>query len=195
MDHDREAVTHKSDEALQSQIVSARASLRHDLLLLEEKVTPSAIIDRRRQVMGRRIAEWRRMGRERIADLRAGTTSLQEEIGETMEETMAGTTERVADAMSTTRSRIRRTTSRATELPGRAAMSVRNSTYSRPLLFAGIALLAGWGMSRLLPMTRPEEELAQRVAPVVGEKAAPLVDEARSAVTESAREAIAHREI
>lgn len=202
MDVDRETVKHQSDEALESQIVSARAALRHDLMLLEEKVTPSAIIDRRKRRMQYQIGEWRRAALDRVMELRQEATELTQDMGQSiegategaitaMEETMSETTSKLAG----TRSKLAETTSRATEIPGRAAMGIRNSSYSRPLLFAGLAFLAGWGISRVMPMTRPEEELASRVAPVVGEKAGPIVDEAKTAVAESTREAMSHRDV
>jgi hypothetical protein len=177
MDQNREALKHQSDEALESQIVSARAALRHDLMLLEEKVSPSAIVERRRNALERRLFIWRQQAREQLAEFRDSGESLQHEVGESMEHT------------------IKQTTSRATELPGQAISGIRRSSYSRPLLFAGLAFAAGWGISRVLPMTHREEEIAARVAPVVGEKAGPLVEEAKTAVSESAKEAVTHRQM
>lgn len=173
MDHDRETVKHQSDEALESQIVSARAALRHDVMLLEEKVSPSAIVDRRKRRMQAWMGDARLRARERMSGLRSEARSLQQEVEEKMEH-----------GMSETRSKI----------PGRAITGIRESSYSRPLLFAGLAFLAGWGISRAMPMTRSEERLASKVAPVVEEKAGPIVGEAKTAVTESAREAMLHRE-
>jgi hypothetical protein len=175
VDQNRQALDHQSDEALESQIVSARAALRHNLILLEEKITPSAIMERRRHAIERRLFSWRLQAREQWAEIVDTSESLQHGLGESMEHT------------------VRETTSRATELPGQAISSIRQSSYSRPVFIAGLAFLVGWGISRVIPMSRREEEIAARVAPIVGEKAGRLVEEAKSAVAQSAKEAMIHR--
>lgn len=188
MDHDRQAVMEQSDEALESQIVSARAALRHDLMLLEEKVSPRAIVDRRRRRIRERIGRARRDLRQRadevLSEVRSETHTLQREVEQSMEHTM-----------SESKSRLSSTRAKVAEVPRRAISGVRQSGYSRPLLFAGLAFAAGWGISRAMPMTRPEERIAERVVPVVEERVGPMVDEARTAVTESAREAFSQRDL
>lgn len=166
MDHDRDSVKYHSDEALESQVISARAALRHDVMLLEEKISPSAMMDRRKRGLQAWITRTREGVRDRLAELRGGARSLQ--VGEKMEHEV-------------TRSR-------------RAISGIRESSATRPLLYAGLAFLAGWGISRAMPMTRSEERLAGKVAPIVEEKARPIVDEGRTAFAESARQAMLHRE-
>jgi len=138
--------------------------------------------------MAARFGQLRLQVRDRVdevvREVRTETDSLQKEVGETMEHTM-----------SESKSRLSGTAEKVSELPSRAIGGIRESSYSRPLLFAGLAFLAGWGISRAMPMTRPEERLAGRVAPIVEEKAGPIVDEARTAVTESAREAMSQRDL
>lgn len=179
----RQEVTEQSDEALESQIVSARAALRHDVMLLEEKLSPSAIVERRRQRLRHQWTQLSQRTRRRAEDLRTEmeleTQSLQREVGATMEQTMSETKTRVAGARE-----------KVGQLPRRAITGLRQGSTSRPMLFAGAAFLAGWGISRALPMTRPEQRLAGRVGPIVEEKAGPIIGQARTAVTQSAREAI-----
>lgn len=178
----------QSDEALESQIISARAALRHDVMLLEEKLSPSAIVDRRKRRMSRQWGTWKRRAQEQAREVRQTSRSIKDDVEESMEQAMSET----RSSFSTTRERAMQG---AKQFPSRAAHSLREGTYSRPLVFAGLAFAAGWGISRMMPVTRPEQELAQKVVPVVEEKAAPLVEEAKSAVSESAREAITYRDM
>lgn len=190
MDHDHQTVKHQSDEALESQIISARAALRHDVMLLEEKLSPGAMVDRRKRRLESWWGEMRQVARQRFSGWRSNARSLQQEVGQTMEHGMSESRQAIEE----TRSRLSETRAKAAEIPERAASSLRESRYSRPLLYAGLAFLAGWGISRTMPITRREEELASKVVPMVEEKAGPIIGEARTAATESAKEAMSQRE-
>lgn len=149
---------------LQHERVVARESLAHDLELLVEKVSPSAIVDRR-------MSRWSRWMRVRKA-----------EVSDQMEETMEGLGQSVQGLGQSVQSAGRSTTRIA-----------RQRTQQTPLAVGAAFFFLGWALSRLIPMSRPEGEALSTVNQTLTEKAAPIVEEAKTAVSESTKEAIAHR--
>lgn len=137
--------------------LQARESLAHDVELLVEKLSPSAIVDRRLN----RWSRWMRMQKAQARDQ--------------LEETVEGVGQSVQGF------------SRST------VQMARERTRQMPLAVGAACFALGWGLSRLIPMSRPESKVLQPVNQSLTEKAAPIVEEAKTVVSESTKEAIAHR--
>lgn len=140
--------------------VLAREQLAHDIDLLVEKVSPSAIVERRKRRMSR---AWRR-----------GKAEMGEQVGSRMHS--------MGSSMQGMGSQV-----------GEKFQSAKGRSRQMPLATGAAAFFLGWGLSRLIPMSRTEGQALSQVSQTVGEKAAPAVEQAKTAVKESTQEAIAHR--
>lgn len=141
-----------SEVELDHERVVAREQLAYDIDLLVEKVSPSAIVQRRKEKISR---AWRR-GRTGVSD-QVGTRMHQ--MGSQMESGLQG---------------------------------AKSKSRQMPLATGAAFFFLGWGLSRVIPMSRTEGQALSQVSQTVGEKAAPAVEQAKTAVKESTQEAIAH---
>lgn len=153
-----------SEVELEKERMIARESLAHDIDLLTEKLSPSAIVDRR-------VNKWSRWLRHQ-----------KSQVSHQMEETMESLGEGMQGAGTSMQGWGRST-----------ARMAKDRTQRTPLLVGAGFFVLGWALSRLIPMGRSEGELLSQVSQTVTEKAAPVVEEAKTAVTESTKEAIANR--
>lgn len=153
-----------SEMELHRERLQAREALAHDVELLEEKLSPSAIMERRK-------ARWSRWLRQR-----------QHQVSEQMEETVESLGQSVQGVGGSVQHMGRST-----------ARMARERTYQMPLAVGAGFFALGWAISRLIPMSRSESQMLSQVNQTVTEKASPIVEEAKTAVSESTKEAIAHR--
>lgn len=153
-----------SELELQRERMQAREALAHDVELLAEKVSPNAIMERRRV----RWSRWMRVRKAQMSDQ--------------MEETVEGLSQSVQGVGESVQGLGRSTVDMA-----------RQRSQQMPLAIAAGFFFLGWALSRVIPMSRTEGQALSQVNQAVTEKAAPIVEEAKVAVTESTKEAIANR--
>lgn len=156
-----------TDAGLDQQRRAAREALAHDVELLVEKVSPSSVMHRRIDSLKSRLIRGKEQVSERVDDAMEG-------IGESVQ----GVSESMPDMQGIGRSTVE---------------IARQRTRQMPLAAGAVFFLLGWALSRVIPMSRSEEQVLSQVNETVSEKAAPIVDQAKTAVTESAKEAIANR--
>lgn len=156
-----------TEAGLQQERLAAREALAHDVELLAEKISPSAIVDRRLSRLRRRF----NFGKRRVSNQ--------------LEETVHDVSNSMQDVGGNVGSTIQEWSYSATEMAKRRSRQM-------PLATGALFFVIGWAVSRLIPMGRSEGQVLSQVTETVTEKAAPIVDEAKTAVTESAKEAIAN---
>ncbi len=147
----------QSTEELTSQIEGTRQRMAADLDTLQDRVSPSAIVERRKQAARHRLSS--------VKDKVMGSAQSAKES--------------VASSASSATSGAAGT--------GSDVASVAQERYEGAPLAAGlVAFGAGLVVASLIPGTRTEAEAAHRVVETAKEQGQPLVDEARSAGEEVA---------
>jgi gas vesicle protein len=147
----------QSTEELTSQIEDTRQRMAADLDTLQDRVSPSAIVERRKQAVRGRF------------------TSMKDKVMGTAH----GVTGSVSSAASST-------ASTASETSSGLASATQERFEGAPLAAGLVAFGAGLVAASLLPASRVEAEAAHRVVDAAKEHGQPLLDDAKSAGQELA---------
>jgi gas vesicle protein len=160
----------QSTEELTSQIEDTRRRMASDLDTLQDRVSPSAIVERRKQAVRGRFSS--------------------------MKERVMGTAQSATDSVSSAASSA---TSAAGGASSSVAATAQDRFEGAPLAAGLVAFGTGVVMASLLPASRAEAEAAHRVVETVKDQGGPLLDEARAAgqevvenVKESAMQSAEH---
>jgi gas vesicle protein len=142
-------------EELNSQIEDTRQRMADDLEALQDRVSPSAIVERRKQ---------------------AARTKLS-----SMKDRLMGTAQSIRDSASSATSSVSATTSGS----GESFASTAQEQFDGAPLAAGlVAFGAGIVLASLLPASHAEAEAAHQVVETAKKEGQPLLDEAQSAGAE-----------
>jgi hypothetical protein len=142
----------QSTEELTSQIEDTRQRMAADLDTLQERVSPSAIVERRKQAVRGRFAS----AKDKVMGTAQSATGSVSSAASTATDTVSGTGSNVA--------------------------STAQDTYQGAPLAAGVvAFSAGVVLASLLPASRAEAEAAHRVVETAKEHHQPLLDDVRFA--------------
>jgi gas vesicle protein len=141
----------QSTEELTSQIEDTRGRMASDLDTLQDRVSPAAIVERRKQAV--------RSGLGSVKDKVMGTAS-----------SAAGSVS--SGAGSTSRS--------VSSTAGDVATTAQDRFEGSPLAAGLVAFGAGLVIASLVPASRTEAEAAHRLVETAKEQGQPLLDEARS---------------
>jgi len=160
----------QSTEELTSQIEDTRRRMASDLDTLQDRVSPSAIVERRKQAVRGRFSS--------------------------MKERVMGTTHNATGSVSSAASAA---SSAAGDAGASVASSAQDRYEGAPLAAGLIAFGTGVVLASMLPASRAEAEAAHRVVETVKDRGGPLLDEARAAgqevvenVKESATQSAQH---
>jgi gas vesicle protein len=160
----------QSTEELTSQIEDTRQRMASDIDTLQDRVSPSAIVERRKQAVRGRFSS--------------------------MKTRVMGTTQSATDSVSSAASSA---TSTASSAGGSVATTAQDRVEGTPLAAGLVAFGAGVVLASLVPASRAEAEAAHRVVETAKDKGQPLVEEARTAgqdvlqnVKESAQQSAEH---
>jgi cell division septum initiation protein DivIVA len=148
----------QSTEELTSQIEDTRQRMAADLDILQDRVSPSAIMERRKQAVRGRISS--------------------------MKERVMGTAQSATGSVSSAASSATSSASGATS----SVTSTAQDRYEGAPLAAGlVAFGAGVVLASLVPASGAEAEAAHRVVETAKDQGGPLLDEAHAAAQEVAR--------
>ncbi|MDR6173222.1 vacuolar-type H+-ATPase subunit H [Nocardioides zeae] len=152
----------QSPEELTAEIARTRGALASDLDELQDKVSPSAIVDRKKAAARDRV-----LGvREKVM---GGANDARGKV--------AGGAEGASNAASNA-------ASQAVDSAHQAAETAQQRYDGAPLA-AGVAVFGlGMVISALLPASKVEARAAAQVTDTIKEQAAPLVDDARAAAAD-----------
>lgn len=156
----------QSPEQLTAQIAQTRSNLATDLDQLQDKVSPSAIVERRKAA-----------ARERVLGVREKVMGRAHQAGDA-----AGG---VAGAASDTAGNV---ASAASDAASRTATTAQERYDGAPLAAGVAAFGLGMVVAALVPASRAEAQAAAQVTDTLKEQAAPLVDDARAAAAEVGQE-------
>ena len=137
-----------STEELNRQIEDTRAQMTRDVDALQDRVSPSAIVERRKAAARSRLSS--------VRDSVMGTAS-------SATDTIAGTVSGAGDSVGSA--------------AGSTTGTGRDTVQGSPLAAGLVAFGAGMVISALLPASRKETEIAQQVVETAKEKAQPLVQD------------------
>jgi hypothetical protein len=146
----------QSTEELTSQIEDTRGRMAQDLDTLQDRVSPSAIVERRKQA-----------ARDRFSSMKEKVMGSGQDAGGSL--TSASSS---ASSVSDTASGV--------------ATDAQQRFEGAPLAAGLVAFGAGFVLASLLPASRAEAEAANRVVDAAKEHGQPMLDEARSAGQEVA---------
>lgn len=141
----------QSTEELASQIEDTRGRMASDLDTLQDRVSPSAIIERRKHAVRSRFGS--------------------------MKNKVMGTAHSAADAVPSGTAAASTVTDTASDL----ASGAQERFEGAPLAAGLVAFGAGLVVASLVPSTRVEAEAAHQVVETAKEHGQPLVDQARAA--------------
>lgn len=142
----------QSTEELNVEIEQTRRRMAGDLDTLQDKVSPSSIIDRRKRAARERVGSVR----DKVMGSAHSAASSTTGAAGSVKESVAGTGSDVASA-------------------------AQDRFEGAPLAAGLVAFGAGVVLASLLPATRAEAEAAHRVVETAKEQGSPLVDQAKSA--------------
>ena len=140
----------QSTEELTSQIEDTRQRMASDLDTLQDRVSPSAIVERRKQAV-----------RGRFSSVKDKVMGSGQSAGDSVSSAASSATSTVSGAASG------------------AASSAQERFEGAPLAAGLVAFGTGVVLASLLPSTRAEAEIAHRAVETAKEQGAPLLDEAR----------------
>jgi hypothetical protein len=151
----------QSTEELTSQIEGTRQRMASDLDTLQDRVSPSAIVDRRKQAV-----------RSRFASARGRVMGTARAAGDSVTSVASGAPSPSGMASSMASS--------ASDTAGDVARTAQERYEGAPLAAGLVAFGAGVVLASMVPATRAEAEAAHRVVETAREQGQPLVDQARS---------------
>jgi gas vesicle protein len=147
-----------AEERLSSDIAGTRQELGRDLDALGQRVSPSQMMQRRKEATRGRLRSMRDKVMGTAHDTRHGMSSAGSSVG--------GTASSAADSVSSTAQG--------------AVQTVERQTEGNPLAAGLIAFGAGWLVSSLLPASEKEAQAAQRMVEQAKEHGQPVMEEAKS---------------
>jgi len=148
-----------TEERLSGDIADTRADLSRNVDELVDKVSPSRVVERRKQAARDRV---RRMKESVMGTASSGTSSMSDAGS-----AVAGRASGAADAVTST-----------AHDAGHAVMSQAQGS---PLAAGLIAFGVGALVSALIPASEKEGQMAQRVVETAKDQGQPLVEQAKSA--------------
>ncbi|MDN4160048.1 DUF3618 domain-containing protein [Nocardioides abyssi] len=157
----------QSAEELNSQIEDTRARMAGDLDALQDRVSPSAIVERRKAAARGRVAG--------VRDKIMGTAS---DVRDTVADKASSAGSSVSGAVPSTSDM---STPDVRGAASSAVGSAQNQVQGSPLAAGLVAFGAGLVISSLIPSTKAEADLAHSTIETAKEKGQPLLDEARDA--------------
>jgi hypothetical protein len=158
----------QSTEELTSQIEDTRQRMASDLDTLQDRVSPAAIVERRKQAVRGKLAS--------VKDKVMGSAqSAKDSISSTASSTGSSVTSAPGSAVGA-----------ASDAASNVASTAQERIEGAPLAAGLVAFGAGVVLASLLPASRVEAEAVHRVVETAKEKGQPLIDEARSAGEEVA---------
>jgi gas vesicle protein len=132
-------------------IEATRTNLTHDIDELTDKVTPSRVLDRRKEA-----------AKGRFRSIRDKVMGSATDTGDSLRGTVSSASESISDTAT-------------------GAMSgLESRAQGNPLAAGVVAFGAGMLLSALIPASDKEAQAAQQLTQVAKEKGQPLIDEARS---------------
>lgn len=146
------------EEQLTREIADTRQDLSRDLDALTDKVSPSQIMERRKEATRSRL----RSMRERVMGSAESTRQGVASAGGSLSGGVSGTASSAAGSVTSTAQG--------------AVGTIERRAEGNPLAAGAIAFGAGWLLSSLLPASEKEAQAAQQLM----ERGQPLMDEARS---------------
>ncbi|MBC9734552.1 DUF3618 domain-containing protein [Nocardioides marmotae] len=157
----------QSTEELNSQIEDTRARMAGDLDALQDRVSPSAIVDRRKAAARSRVSGFR----DRIMGTATG-------VRDSVVDKASSAGGAVSNAMpSTSDSSSPDVRGAASSAVGSAGSQVQGS----PLAAGLVAFGTGLVIASLIPASKAEADLAHQTIETAKDKGQPLLDEAREA--------------
>jgi hypothetical protein len=145
----------QSTEELTSQIEDTRQRMASDLDTLQDRVSPSAIVERRKQAV------------------RGGISSMKDKV--------MGTAQSATGSMSSATSSMAGSVTGTVSDAGSTVTSTAQDRFEGAPLAAGlVAFGAGVVLASVLPASRLEAEAAHRVVEGAKEQAQPMIDQARA---------------
>ncbi|EYR65105.1 hypothetical protein N866_13025 [Actinotalea ferrariae CF5-4] len=160
-------------DQIRADIARTRAELSNDVDALEEKVSPSAIVQRRKQDVRSRVGSVK----QRVMGSAQGTTSSLSSGGHTAKDKTSDALHGAKDSVGSAAHSVGHT---AKELPG----TVKHQAEGNPFAAGLVAFGVGWLAGSLLPVSEKEK----RAAAQAKEKAEPLVEGAKEKAKEVAQE-------
>lgn len=157
----------QSTEELNSQIEDTRARMAGDLDALQDRVSPSAIVERRKAAARSRVSGMRDKIMGTATDVRDTVKDKASSAGGSVSGSMPSTSDLSAPDVR----------SAASSAVGSAHSQVQGS----PLAAGLVAFGAGLVISSLIPASKVEADLAHQTIETAKEKGQPLLDEARDA--------------
>lgn len=148
----------QSTEELSSEIAGTRQRMSADIDALQDRVSPAAIVDRRKEAARSRVASWRDKVMGKAQDVRSSAAS-------TGSSAAGGVQGAAGSAASGVQS---------------AAGTAQDKIEGSPLAAGLVAFGAGVVIAGLFPATRAEASAASTVVDTAQEKGQPLVDHAKS---------------
>ena len=161
----------QSTEELTTQIAGTRESLADDLDALQDKVSPSAIVERRKQAARSRFRT--------VRDKVMGT------VHDTRTTAAAGT----GSAVGSARSAVGSARDTASGAASGAAETAQEKFEGAPLAAGLVAFGAGMIIASLFPAAEKETVAAAKVVDAAKEQAQPLVEHAKSVGSDIAQQA------
>lgn len=152
----------QSTEELSGDIAATRDRMASDIDALQDRVSPSAIVQRRKDAARSRVLGIKDKIMGTAHDARSGASSKTSSATSSVGDTVSGAAHGVAD--------------RAQSAVGTAEEQIQGS----PLAAGLIAFGAGVVIAGLIPASQKEARVASTVVDTVKEQGAPLLEEAKS---------------
>jgi len=153
----------QSTEELNSQIEDTRQRMASDLDTLQDRVSPSAIVERRKQAVRGRVA------------------SVKDKVMGTAHGAKHSVTSSASSAGSSVTSAPGSAVGAASGAASNVASTAQHQVEGSPLAAGLVAFGAGMVIASLIPASRVEAEAAHQVVEAAKEHGQPLMDDVRSA--------------
>lgn len=148
----------QSTEELSSEIAGTRQKMASDLDALQDRVSPSAIVDRRKAAARDRVSGWRDKVMGSAHGARSGVSSTGSSAAGSVQDAAHGVADRAQSAVGTAHGQVQ----------------------GSPLAAGLVAFGAGVVIAGLFPATRAEASAASAVVDTAQDKGQPLIEHARS---------------
>lgn len=152
----------QNTEELNQEIAGTRERMASDLDALQDRVSPSAIVERRKAAARGRVAGWRDKVMGTAHDARAGVASGASSTTSGAQDMAQDVAQRAQGAVSS------------------AQGTVQDRVEGSPLAAGLVAFGAGVVIAGLFPATSREAAVASAVVDTAQDKGGPLLDQARS---------------
>jgi len=160
----------QSTEELNTQIEQTRARMAGDLDALQDRVSPSAIVERRKAA-----------ARSRVSGLRDKIMGTATDVRDTVRDKASSAGDTVSGAMPSMPSTSDVSTPDVRGAASSAVGTAQTQVQGSPLAAGLVAFGAGLVISSLIPSSKAEADLAHQTIEAAKEKGQPLLEEARDA--------------